>query len=75
MARKRMSGEKVLKLLDDSDDSEADSDISSDKSDEDTIISDENETDSDDSETQSSQSVVQPVTVDTALPSYFSVLS
>ena len=48
MARKQMSGEDVLKLLDDSDDSESDSDISSDKSDEDTIISDENETDSDD---------------------------
>ena len=48
MARKQMSGEDVLKLLDDSDDSESDSDISWDKSDEDTIISDENETDSDD---------------------------
>jgi len=69
-----MSGEDVLKLLDDSDDSESDSDISSDKSDEDTIISDENETDLDDSDTQSSQPVVKPVTVDTALPSYLSVL-
>jgi len=48
MARKRVSGDDVLKLLDDSDDSESDSDISWDKSDEDTIISDENETDSDD---------------------------
>jgi len=75
MARKRMSGEDVLKLLDDSDDSESDSDISSDKADEDTIISDENETDSDDSETQSSQPVVQPVTVDTDLSSYLFVLS
>ena len=62
-----MSGEDVLKLLDDSDDSESDSDISSDQSDEDAIISDENETDSDDSKTQSSQPVVQPVTVDTTL--------
>jgi len=70
-----MSGEDVLKLLDDSDDSESDSDVSSDKSDEDMIISDENETDSDDSETQSSQPVVQPVTVDTALPSNLFLLS
>ena len=60
MARKRMSGEDVLKLLDNSDDSDSESDLSSDESDKDTVISDENETDSDNSETQSSQPVVQP---------------
>ena len=38
MARKRKSGEDVLKFLYNSDDSESDSDISSDKSDEVTII-------------------------------------